>query len=512
MTHIDPRLTRIASMLRPGFLAPAIFQLGEPPQPARARELESLGAVSRYTGRFVPQIHADIPIDGLPRFERSGVPAILRYDEPVYAFAETVQKPVNPLRSTKEEIDARINQRVQSTTPAPKPNPHYRSYLGAQGPMLVPMGAKEFTLDDVRKFHRSDVIFDQGHTGRGIKVAVLDTGADPAHPMLEGRIVKALSFVPEEPGTDKNGHGSWTSSCVAGKRIEYQGRIAELRGKELQGMSEADIIDIKCLTGEGSGAVSGIVQSVEAAVLEGANLISMSLGSLFDGGGLTPDSQAVDEAVRRGVPAVCAVGNQFSWAAVGSPASARAAVAVGSCAMQNPAPGAVSSFSSKGPSRTGSIRPSLVAAGGQLGPNMDETILGASSGVIATESSEAWALLRGSSMSTPAVAGVFAQLFNAGFPKDRQRIEEVIAMGTRRAVPRPLGGGHGAVKDNRTGWGVLDGVRMLEALGRPAPPGVRLAGAVHGARTRPFLALVSNFMQSLQTQSNRTEQLRLGLV
>lgn len=511
MTHVDPRLLAVANMIRPGLAVPTIFQLAERPQPARAREIESLGAHATYTGKFVPQVHADLLVDDIPKLERAGVPALVSYDEPVYAFQQQAAVR-NPFRSTKEEIEARVAKRLDTTGPPPKPNPHYRSYLGAQGPIMVPMGGKEFTLEDARVFTRSKELYDAGRTGRSAKVAVLDTGMDPSHPMLEGRIIKAQSFVPEEAGFDGQGHGSWTASAVAGNRVEYQGRIQELRGKTLQGMSEARLIDIKVLTSEGTGAQSGICQGLEAAITEGAQIISMSLGSLFDGGGLTPDAQAADEASKRGARVVVAVGNQYGFATVGSPASARTAIAVGACAMQNPRPGAVATFSSKGPTRTGSVRPTIVAPGGQSGPGIDETILGATSGIIAAESGEPYGLLRGSSMATPIVSGVLAQLLPE-FPADRQRIEELLAMGTRTTVPRPLGGSIGAVKDNRTGWGVIDAVRLHDALARVPPPGVRLAASGHAARTRPFLSLLANALGSVRpTPSSRRNTLRLTLI
>jgi subtilisin family serine protease len=515
MTDIDPRLQTVANILRPGFAAPIIFQLTEPPQPARARELEAHDATVHYVAKFVPQLHADFPVNNLNALQRSGIPGIARFDEPTYAFQDetTDKKPINPLRSDQKEIEERIANRLKKTTPAPKPNPHYRTYLGAQGPVMVPMEAKTFTLQDVRAFTRSDKIYDEGATGRNVKVAVIDTGVDSGHPMLEGKVIKALSFVPEEAGVDLCGHGSWCASAIAGKPTEYNGRVKALQGKTLQGMSEADIIDIKVLTGEGSGAQSGIVQGIEAAVTEGANLLSMSLGSLFDGGGLTPDAQAVDEAVRRGIPAAVAVGNQFAFGAVGSPASARNAIAVGACAMVNPAAGAVASFSSKGPTRTGAVRPHISAPGGQLGHGIDETILGATSGVIATEAGEPYGLLRGSSMATPVVAGIIAQLLPLGFPKDRGRIEEVLAMGTRAGPSRPLGGSAVAYKDNRNGWGTIDALRMRDALGRQAPPGVKVAAQVQASRDRPFLSVLARAASGLRARKGQhAEMLRLTLV
>src|SRR6478735_9879979 len=55
-----------------------------------------------------------------------------------------------------------------------------------------------------------------GFDGKGVKVAVLDTGIDVHHPDLESEIDGTASFVPGEAMTDVNGHGTHVASTIVG--------------------------------------------------------------------------------------------------------------------------------------------------------------------------------------------------------------------------------------------------------------------------------------------------------
>src|SRR5438105_3501872 len=55
-----------------------------------------------------------------------------------------------------------------------------------------------------------------GDTGRGIRVAVLDTGVDATHPDLRGQIAATKNFTHAPGVTDRNGHGTFVAGEVAG--------------------------------------------------------------------------------------------------------------------------------------------------------------------------------------------------------------------------------------------------------------------------------------------------------
>ncbi len=109
-------------------------------------------------------------------------------------------------------------------------------------------------------------------TGRGIRVAVLDTGVDLTHPDLAGRAVTATSFVAGQSPQDGHGHGTHCVGTACGPRTP-QGT----RGYGVA--SDAEVFVGKVLSDEGSGTDAEILAGIAWAVRNGCQVISMSLGA-----------------------------------------------------------------------------------------------------------------------------------------------------------------------------------------------------------------------------------------
>ncbi|MGW0550289.1 S8 family serine peptidase [Streptomyces altiplanensis] len=234
--------------------------------------------------------------------------------------------------------------------------------------------------------------WDAGLTGKGVKVAVLDTGVDAQHPDLQGRISASKSFIEGEEVADRNGHGTHVSSTVGGSG-------AASDGKEKGVAPDADLAVGKVLSDEGSGSESQIIAGMEWAAKDvDAKIVSMSLGSQEGTDGTDPMAQAVNTLSKdTGALFVVAAGNSGAPGTIGSPGSADSALTVGAVDSADEA----AYFTSRGP-RTGdnALKPDLSAPG--VG------ILAARSRLSGGEGP--YTAMSGTSMATPHVAGVAALL------------------------------------------------------------------------------------------------------
>ncbi|MEK4047426.1 S8 family serine peptidase [Paenibacillus sp. FSL H8-0048] len=196
----------------------------------------------------------------------------------------------------------------------------------------------------------ADWAADQGLTGAGLKVGVIDTGVDYTHP----DIAKAYkggydSFyqdedpyeeVPLTPGEDKEygvGYaGTYHGTHVAGTIIGQYAAKGDVAQKGVAPGAELHVYKVlgrnidKPNTSSGSSAQ--VIDGIERAVKDGMDVINLSLGSDSEKDVNSPDSIAINNAVLSGVTAVIANGNngENGYFSMGSPAASQLAISVGS--------------------------------------------------------------------------------------------------------------------------------------------------------------------------------------
>ncbi|CAM5481777.1 hypothetical protein SVIOM74S_06653 [Streptomyces violarus] len=237
-----------------------------------------------------------------------------------------------------------------------------------------------------------------GYDGKGVKIAVLDTGVDATHPDLKGQVIGAKNFTTSPDTTDKVGHGTHVASIAAGTGAKSGGKY--------KGVAPgAKIINGKVLDDSGFGSDSEVLAGIEWAAAEGADVINMSLG-----GGDTPAIDPLEAAVNKlseekGVLFAIAAGNEgdFGEQTIGSPGSAAAALTVGAVDDKD----VLADFSSRGPGLDGALKPDVTA------PGVDITAASAPGNQIAQEVGEnpaGYMSISGTSMATPHVAGAAALL------------------------------------------------------------------------------------------------------
>ncbi|KOV83444.1 S8 family serine peptidase [Nocardia sp. NRRL S-836] len=222
-------------------------------------------------------------------------------------------------------------------------------------------------------------------TGKGVKLAVLDTGFEQNHPDFAGRSVTTKSFITGEDVQDGHGHGTHCIGTSAGPR-----KPATLPGYGLA--FEAEIFAGKVLSNAGSGADGGILAGIDWAVANGCAVISMSLGADVPAG--TPYSQIYEtvaqRAMAKGTLIIAAAGNASMRpgriAPVGHPARCPSIIAVAAIDVNR----AIAQFSSGSVDKIGQI--DVCAPGVDVYSSF--------------KLPEKYRRLRGTSMATPHVAGV----------------------------------------------------------------------------------------------------------
>ena len=238
-----------------------------------------------------------------------------------------------------------------------------------------------------------------GHTGKGVKVAVLDTGLDAGHPDLARAVVGARDFTGSPSGTaDKVGHGTHVAGIITGDG-------AGSGGKYVGVAPDATLLNGKVLGDDGSGQESWIIAGMEWAVEQGARVVNMSLGAMFVSSD-DPMAAAVDRLTEQsGTLFVTAAGNFGPEpGSIRSPGTAERALTVGAVDRND----VLADFSGRGPLEPdGRLKPDVTAPGVGI-----VSALAEGSEIAGSEPSVdgRYVALSGTSMATPHVAGAAALL------------------------------------------------------------------------------------------------------
>jgi lantibiotic leader peptide-processing serine protease len=201
--------------------------------------------------------------------------------------------------------------------------------------------------------------------GKGVRIAIIDSGVDQSHPDIAPNLALNLSEIDPiaypttcDDGTpqDQTGHGTWTASLAAaaigpgtGQVIGVAPAATILNIKVLQRMPASITGDTnpadQCEAGEASGLLSWVMQGIEDAITNRADVISLSIGAIADlstgdGAGLLAAFNKVTYAAEQAnIVLVASAGNDgFDLAApryVELPAQSRGVLAI--VASTNPA-------------------------------------------------------------------------------------------------------------------------------------------------------------------------------
>jgi subtilisin family serine protease len=259
----------------------------------------------------------------------------------------------------------------------------------------------------------AETAHDDGHTGSGAHIAILDTGIDAEHPDLapsigEGYAIEECDDDCAAPWDDDHTHGTHCAGIAA----------AVDNGRGVVGVGAgATLHSVKVLSNEGSGSATGVAEGIKWAADQGYEVISMSLGAT-QGASIIQD--ALQYAQDAGSLVVAAAGNEGPCIdCVHYPGAYPEAVAVGSINRFDD----LSEFSSTGD------EVEVVAPGTEI---------------MSTVTGGGYRAYSGTSMATPHVAGAAAVLMSEG--RSAQETRELL-----RSSAEDLG-----LDDRESGAGLLN--------------------------------------------------------
>ncbi|MEK4473761.1 S8 family peptidase [Paenibacillus sp. FSL R7-0048] len=289
----------------------------------------------------------------------------------------------------------------------------------------------------------------KGLTGKGINIAILDTGVY-RHPDLfrpVNRIVAFKDFINHRKQPyDDNGHGTHIAGDAAGN-----GWMS--KGKYKSPAPEAGIVGVKVLDKNGDGYDSTIIKGIEWCIANRRRLNLRILSMSFGGKVNLPCSddplcQAVEKAIKAGLNVVIAAGNSGPGrSTIESPGISPSAITVGAVDDRRTltqADDRITWFSSRGPAPGGRKKPDLVAPG--------ETIISlrAPRSKLDRELpylriAKDYFVLSGTSVSTPIVSGVIAQLLQKNPSLTPKQVKSILKKNTFRLKLSPNTAGCGEI-------------------------------------------------------------------
>jgi membrane-anchored mycosin MYCP len=279
-------------------------------------------------------------------------------------------------------------------------------------------------------------------TGRGVRVAVIDSGVDATHPQLRDRVGRGDDFLHGDPDgrQDCKGHGTAVASLIAARPAAgtgFQGLAPDAEIIPIR-ISEQEEIDGKAVGDRGSPAQ--FAQAIDFAVDQDVQVINLSLV-------MTGDSavvhRAVDRAIAAGVVVVAAAGNR------GNPQDDN----------PKPFPAAYDGVIGVGAVTTAGTRASY----SQRGTYVDLVAIG--DRVTAAAPAGGHTLVAGTSFATPFVAATAALI--------KQRFPRLSPAGVARRLTATTDPAPGGSRSDEYGFGLLNPYRAVtQTLGpdsRPAP-------------------------------------------
>jgi serine protease AprX len=185
------------------------------------------------------------------------------------------------------------------------------------------VGADVGSLYDVAQITHAKDAWTKGWTGRGVDVALIDSGVAPVQGLTSGNVLQGpdLSFESQNPDLvhkDTFGHGTHMGSIIAGRDVAAAGNIyAKADSHQFTGIApDARLVSLKVAAADGGSDVSQVIAAIDWVTQHardpGMNIRVLNLSYGTDSAqspAVDPLAYAVENAWRAGIVVVVASGN-----------------------------------------------------------------------------------------------------------------------------------------------------------------------------------------------------------
>lgn len=254
-----------------------------------------------------------------------------------------------------------------------------------------------YGMNQVRKKLRADDAHRKGFTGRGITVAVMDTGI-VAHPDFDSRILEFADFTQgRAKAYDDNGHGCHVAGIIAGS-----GRMS--RGAYKGIAPESCLFVTKVLDRKGNGNTAHVLKAIDYVIenrrKHNIRILNISVGMLPSADETEKRNlmSAVEKAWNHGIVVVAAAGNNGPGKnSVTIPGQCKSIITVGSIDdYAKHGKGLKQGYSGRGPTECCVVKPEILAPGTNIKS--------------CSARGGGYEIKSGTSMSAPMIAGSIALL------------------------------------------------------------------------------------------------------
>jgi len=358
-------IATIVSFTKATLIADELVIIGFSKKPGKAEKtlIKNIGGEIRYTYNILPAISAKIPKEGVEILRNNPLVKYIEKDKAVMS--------INPnFLNSPRKINRYLNQDI-SLQPKKISRSLDVEYQNSWGVTHI----------------KSKIAHDKQITGKGVKIAILDTGIDYNHKDLKDNYKGGYNFIhnDNDPFDDGwNTHGTHIAGIIAARK----------NGIGVVGVApEASIYAVKVLDGSGFGMLSGIVAGIEWSINNDMDIANISIAGT--------DSiilrTAFEASEKAGLLIVAAAGNSYGNLA-SYPASYESVIAVTS----TDATDKLSFFSP-----------------------IDSVVEIAAPGleIKSTSGDNKYSILSGTSQSTAFVSGVAALVLSSGITDVRKKLQ-----------------------------------------------------------------------------------------